>query len=340
MPIAMSKQKTVFYFPYHSPQNRYLELMQDAWQQLGFDVADVRDIWRLKSLGSYTGSVAVLNWLEENIARKSQYAWYAWPLFLVKFYLLKVLGLSIICIRHNRLPVDSVPDKQMAIFNRVVRFLEARADAVIVHSKSEAEQRGFFYVPHPVYPVQALESDKPSEPSFLCFGKLKHYKKVHELLEIWPPEAPLVLAGEVEQHSYEIQLREIIDRRQLTVCCDFRRFSDDEIDRYLCSSTAALVPYIDQHCYVSGVLIHALSAGLPVITRASAFAESLQQQGLPVVFYHDQVTLLQCFAKVQQLDLAQASINATNGAPAIATALADMITAIERPAIKICLDDK
>ena len=68
MPTIMSKQKTAFYFPYHSPQNRYLELMQDVWRQLGFDVADVRDIWRLRRLGNYTGSVAVFNWLEENIA--------------------------------------------------------------------------------------------------------------------------------------------------------------------------------------------------------------------------------------------------------------------------------
>ena len=78
MVFIVSKYKRVFYFPFKSPQNSYLELMQGAWSNLGFEIADVRDIWRLKSMRNHSGSIVVLNWFEENVARKSENSLLAW----------------------------------------------------------------------------------------------------------------------------------------------------------------------------------------------------------------------------------------------------------------------
>jgi len=149
----LSKHKQVFYFPFKSPQNGYLELMQGAWSDLGFDIADVRNIWRLKSMRSHSGSIVVLNWFEENVARKSENSLLAWPLFVLKFRMLKLFGLKIICVRHNRRPVDEVSKQHIKVFNKAVKYLEDQSDAVIMHSEVEAHKLGINYVPHPMYPI-------------------------------------------------------------------------------------------------------------------------------------------------------------------------------------------
>ena len=68
--------------------------MQGAWSDLGFDIADVRNIWRLKSMRSHSGSIVVLNWFEENVARKSESSLLAWPHLCYKIPHVKIFGLK------------------------------------------------------------------------------------------------------------------------------------------------------------------------------------------------------------------------------------------------------
>ena len=304
MVFILSKHKQVFYFPFKSPQNGYLELMQGAWSDLGFDIADVRNIWRLKSMRSHSGSIVVLNWFEENVARKSESRLLAWPIFVIKFRMLKFLGLRVICVRHNRRPVDVVSKQHMKVFNKAVKYLEDQSDAVIMHSEVEAHKLGINYVPHPMYPiVDAKKNTSEKQQHHLVFGKIKRYKQVDKLLTVWPLNTPLLLAGEVEDESYAGELKALSDRRGLDVQFDLQRISDDKLNRYFESSKTVVIPYVDSCCIASGALIHALSAGLPIVTLKSYFSLSLKNTGLNIYFFEDKETLLKTLNSMSDLQV-------------------------------------
>ena len=308
MVFILSKHKQVFYFPFKSPQNGYLELMQGAWSDLGFDIADVRNIWRLKSMRSHSGSIVVLNWFEENVARKSESGLLAWPIFVIKFRMLKFLGLRVICVRHNRRPVDVVSKQHMKVFNKAVKYLEDQSDAVIMHSEVEAHKLGLNYVPHPMYPiVDAKNNTSEKQQHHLVFGKIKRYKQVDKLLTVWPLNTPLLVAGEVEDESYAGELKALCDSRGLDVQFDFQRVSDDKLNRYFESSKAVVIPYVDSCCIVSGALIHALSAGLPIVTLESDFSLSLKKAGLNIYFFKNKETLLKTLNGINDLQAEEQS---------------------------------
>jgi len=304
MVFIVSKYKRVFYFPFKSPQNSYLELMQGAWSNLGFEIADVRDIWRLKSMRNHSGSIVVLNWFEENVARKSENSLLAWPLFVLKFRMLKLFGLKIICVRHNRRPVDEVSKQHIKVFNKAVKYLEDQSDAVIMHSEIEAHKLGVNYVPHPMYPiVDAKNNTSEKQQHHLVFGKIKRYKQVDKLLTVWPLNIPLLVAGEIEDESYAGELKALCDRRGLDVQFDLQRISDDKLNRYFESSKTVVIPYVDSCCIASGALIHALSAGLPIVTLKSDFSLSLKNTGLNIYFFEDKETLLKTLNSMSDLQL-------------------------------------
>lgn len=293
MVFILSNYKQVFYFPFKSPQNSYLELMQDAWSDLGFEVNDVRDIWRLESMRNHSGSIVVLNWFEENVARKSENSLLAWPLFVLKFRMLKFLGLKIICVRHNRRPVNEVSKQHIKVFNRAVKYLEDQSDAVIMHSEVEAYKLGVNYVPHPIYTLLDAENNTGENQQYhLVFGKIKRYKHVDRLLTMWPLNTPLLIAGEVEDEGYKGELKALSNSRGLDVRFDSHRVSDDKLNRYFENTKAVVIPYVDSCCIVSGVLIHALSARLPIITMKSDFSLSLKNAGLNIYFFENKETLL------------------------------------------------
>ncbi len=276
--------------------------MQGAWSDLGFEIADVRDIWRLKSMRNHSGSIVVLNWFEENVARKSENNLLAWPLFVLKFRMLKLFGLKIICVRHNRRPVDEVSKQHIKVFNKAVKYLEDQSDAVIMHSEIEAHKLGINYVPHPMYPLFDAENNiDENQQHHLVFGKIKRYKHVDKLLTMWPLNTPLLVAGEIEDESYAGELKTLSNSRVLDVRFDSHRVSDDKLNRYFENSKAVVIPYVDSCCIVSGALIHALSAGLPIVTLKSDFSLSLKNAGLNIYFFEDKETLLKTLNSMSDL---------------------------------------
>ena len=84
---------------------------------------------------------------------------------------------------------------------------------------------------------------------------------------------------------------------------DLQRISDDKLNRYFESSKTVVIPYVDSCCIASGALIHALSAGLPIVTLKSYFSLSLKNTGLNIYFFEDKETLLKTLNSMSDLQV-------------------------------------
>ena len=220
-----------------------------------------------------------------------------WLLGLLEAPLLRLLSGRLTLTVHNVLPHDRHTRLMKAVYWLIYRI----PHALLVHTASTrealVEQFGIpaakiLLVPHglndavtplPVSPAEAkVGLGLPADArTLLFFGHVSPFKGVELLLDAFErmPEATLLVAGRCTPDGYGNSIRARLEplRDQGRVCWFDGYVEEDVIARVFAAADLVVLPY--RHIDQSGVLLQALSLGVPVAaTRVGGFRETVNER--------------------------------------------------------------
>jgi beta-1,4-mannosyltransferase len=117
-------------------------------------------------------------------------------------------------------------------------------------------------------------------PVLLCFGLIKSYKNVPELIRAWknlaPPRPQFVVAGRSDEPALEEAIRQEADGySDIHLMLQF--IGDDDVPTLFAASDVLLMPYEARSALNSGVAHLALSLGKPVVMNDTAANKDLEK---------------------------------------------------------------
>jgi glycosyltransferase involved in cell wall biosynthesis len=206
-------------------------------------------------------------------------------------------GAKIVWMVHNLRPHDLRRCRAL-LWTALERGLGMQCDGFMTLAPStialvRANIRGLRHLPaasalHPLYDVpfmpigQVAARDKcrlhyaASTRLFSLLGMLRPYKGLEQLIEVFSATANqdigLLIAGQPINTSYGNKLAEMC-KKDSRISLRLGRISDREFFDLLQASHAVILPY--QSYLHSGAMIHAVSAGKPVITPETPFSSDL-----------------------------------------------------------------
>jgi glycosyltransferase involved in cell wall biosynthesis len=235
-----------------------------------------------------------------HILWNSKIQWFDRTVIMV-FY--KMMGKKIALTAHN--VNQGRRDGKDSLLNRLTLKVQYRlTDRIFVHTQKMKDEliADFGVAPdavavirHPInnaFPttnLTALEAKRkiglnPEEKAILCFGRIKPYKGVENILKAFQlliqrdPAYRLIIAGEVQKgnEEYLASIREMaaseLQNRQVLLHARF--IADEEMEVYLKASDVLVLPY--NEIFQSGVLFLGYSFGLPVVaTDVGSFREEI-----------------------------------------------------------------
>lgn len=194
---------------------------------------------------------------------------------LFKTYLISSLSNKSVFIRHNHYP-HKTHLKSIRAAKKLVDLYEKIFDVVITHSGAETFNHKI-YCPHPLYKVTEDYSKAhlniPQE-YFLVFGRIVPYKKIEQLVEKFPRNEVIVVAGAVGDETYAKQISNI-QHPNLIFMPGY--LSEVESQQLVRNSRAVIISHADKDMIVSGSFFYALSVHTPVIAMETAFFKWVQK---------------------------------------------------------------
>ncbi len=256
---------TIFLYPYKSKKNQYIHFLSNALNQ-NADLSNFKIRYLLKGKIKKNDTI-VLNWFENCIVKKSGNVKLKGIIRLSLLLLAcKIIKPNLVWVKHNHQPHYS-KKSTMKISKFFMKKLEKSASSIVVHSKSALNGKNFTYIPHPLYPTTALNLKHSNSPKkILIFGAISRYKKVEDLLSIWPKEYALTIAGYATP-SYASKLKKIAAAQELKVDFNNNFLSDDELSKVLETHDITIIPHPEKSAIVSGAFFHAKSYGHHIIKR-------------------------------------------------------------------------
>jgi beta-1,4-mannosyltransferase len=300
-----SKGPRVASFPPVIPENPYQRLLYDALRADGIELAE-GDSFRLTWLWQNRRRVKVLHFHwpapyyrhdHSRPALRQLLSWVRLLLFAVRLSAARLLGYRIVWTVHEVYPPETTSrrlDRAAAI------ALATASNALIVHDEATRTavenalphgRRKVVVIPHAsftgVYPpgrdraTVRAELDIPLDAFvFLCFGHVRDYKDIDVLLEAFrllsADRAVLLVAGLPLSQEATDALRKAADADpRMRLRLGF--IPNERVAELFSASDIAVVSRGDGG--TSGVLVLALSLGLPVIAAARSAYEDLTGRG-------------------------------------------------------------
>ncbi|KQB51556.1 hypothetical protein AQS70_17715 [Pseudomonas endophytica] len=271
----------IIYFPSNKNYNPYNTRMQEIVEKAGVTPVGINSLLKPKTtLNVLTGTknIFIFNWFED-YPFNSKGKLNPIKLFIYIFIIVyaKIFG-RIIYIKHNltKHNLDSKHKKSHALCQYLIEKIAAKT---YVHSNTVAQENGYEYLPHPLYKTFNIRSET-SEKKFLCFGMISRYKGYIELLENWPQEYPLTIAGACTDLKLLTELTEIADRRKMNLTIKNYSLSDRELELEIMNSIAIVLPHTSDSCIVSGAAYLAFSLGSLVLVRDSTLYKNIAEPTL------------------------------------------------------------
>ncbi len=271
-----------FLSPFDNQQNKYLHNFRQQLTAAGFAVVTADDLWSLKYLlPGRQPRYLFLNWFEDRLIRSHDRSqWLRWAIGLYKLVAAKLQRAKIVWVRHNYRPhTQDTPDW---VVNLAYKLLSVVSSHVVVHSEYYASATGYFYVPHPLYEPSNEVADAEftnqlddAPERIAVLGQMRPNKGLDAMLQSWPRDVPLLIAGEPTDTSIADNLQTLATQYQLDVRFILSRLTSAQFDAVLTRCRAVYIANPDQTMIVSGVFFHAASLGSPVVMNESAFADEM-----------------------------------------------------------------
>ncbi|MEX0322345.1 MAG: glycosyltransferase [Puniceicoccaceae bacterium] len=273
--------------------NPYQQLLADGIELSGIKVSFYSDYFRglpvfrdfLKNKGSV--DVYHLHWLAnyirfEDLPRKLFYS----IKLLLDLYLVKACGIKIVWTIHNLLPHEA---KYPGLEKWISRRVAAAADGLIVHSGSARDAVEEAYgidssritvIPHGHYrSVYGELPDKSVSKNLLqldegkkivlCFGLIRPYKGIEDLIEAWkrlPGDiksgAMLLVVGKARDKAY-LDTLELLKEDDSSIRLVEGFIPDNELVTYFSAADVVALPF--RRILTSGSLLLALGYGKLIV---------------------------------------------------------------------------
>lgn len=287
--IYMENMKTIAFEPYENKENKYIEIMQNCIDSLGYKIIPLSRVFE-KSC-----KVVFLNWYEDTPYKNNKFkSLISFIKRVIKIILLRLLNKKIIYVFHNKQSHD-----QNSTSRLLQKFLINQSNIIIIHSKSsekyidEKYKKKLFYIPHPNYIGDYKKSKKElidnidcNKPIFLFIGAVKPYKNIELLIDTARlfPEIQFIIAGKPANDKYKAELQRLI-KNYSNITAMFKFIVDDEIVSLISASDLLVLPYDVKSSLNSGTIFLAFSNKRTVISPRIATLEDLKNENF--YFYYD-----------------------------------------------------
>lgn len=258
----MSSKKILYCYPTESDDNLYITSCRRVWESAGYIVKFFPNSFSgLVDFKLFFGNTIVLNWFEDRIAHGGIQI----LSFLKSMILLLVIRCTfkkVIWVRHNLKPHN---EYSPALYKLLLNVLDLFSDVTVTHRYVKGLKS--CYIPHPLYPVDEGIKCDVKDIDYLYFGVVKPYKDIDLLLEGWPVDQALVMAGYCNDIKYEKKLKVIIHARNLKVTWRNEFIEYNDLCALISRAKCIVLPHSDGNMIVSGAFYQAVSLGVNVVIR-------------------------------------------------------------------------
>lgn len=264
------------YSPFELDGNDYVARMQQVLSELGQvqRVPALRHLLRRPyTLGRKPLDVIILNWHDSKLAARpsGRLSLSGLAKFIAEVVLYRLMARRVVFVRHNRYPHHASAGSGKRI-GRWLDRLEPLFDMVVSHSGHD-QAAGRHYVPHPLYrfaerPATAAESDY-----HVVFGRVLRYKNILSLVQAYPADRRLVIAGPCHDQAYLTALRSEAEGKRIEFMPGF--MSAEAAQQLLLNSRGSIICHADEDMIVSGSYFFAASLGVPVLAVRTPFFDWL-----------------------------------------------------------------
>ncbi|MBV61966.1 MAG: hypothetical protein CMH65_11790 [Nevskiales bacterium] len=310
------------YPPQPDAVNVYQRSMATAYAQLGLQVVPMTMESMLQTpLKRYDR--VVINWPELRVLNaRGGVSLPRWVYVNLWLRWVRSRCRQLVFVLHNHYAHDTTGAAQRAT-RALVERTRGLADRVVVHApRLEGWDARHRYVPHPLYPTAAPETGTAFTASlgalehcYLVFGVIAEYKRLHELLDCWPAEQPLLLVGKAQDAGYVDRLNAIIARRRLSPAVRVMPgfVSESEAALLLQRCKATLLLHDSAEMIASGSFFHAISYGATVLVRDRPWYQHIRSEFNQFHSFEDLPALVRRVAadEVARLDVEAVRAEAT-----------------------------
>lgn len=264
-------RKKIIYYPFDTGVNQYGQRMKEVLSRLG----DVEKFSYRQVLTSpfKKKDLCVINWIDNQfLNEKGRVSIVGTLKVYLKIALLKIHCKKIAYVRHNVYPHSTHKDSIFTLtqmINRLSRFF----DITFVHSPKFL-QSVEKYIPHPLYQypltVDEHSTIQRDDDLYIIFGRIVRYKKIDEVIKLFPKNKRLLIAGFCEDKEYRDELTRLISGNS-NVQLISKFLTDDEARKLVRSANAMIISHADDDMIVSGSFFYALSQRISIICVETPF---------------------------------------------------------------------
>jgi glycosyltransferase involved in cell wall biosynthesis len=216
-----------------------------------------------------------LNWYENILVENGRLSIIGALKLIFSFVVFRMLFKNFVFVRHNQYPHNCL-ERDALLVKRVIDFLEIIPHKVIVHSVTEIK-KGRFYVPHPLYDNVNGFPENNGLKNYVIFGRITRYKKFEKVIERFPDNLKLIIAGKCDDMAYLDELNEMLKKHNnIEIIADF--LSDHDARELIRNSKGLLITHNDSDMIVSGSFFYAMSLKSKVFCLTSPFFEWAEKE--------------------------------------------------------------
>jgi beta-1,4-mannosyltransferase len=297
--------------PFSNHTNRYIEIQKELYRAIGYDVVPLSIKGLLKG-GFFqlfkSENILAFHWLEYRPFKRekgtARLSVTGSLLFALYCSLIMIGRAKTIYFMHDHAVHDTVGfNRRLSI--RIIAFVRRIAKHTVVHAPDFQRQYNAQYLPHPLYwdaPGQPPTTPKEAhaKPLYSLLGVIRPYKQIDAVLDVWPHDSKLLIAGHATD-AYLATLNEIIARRALrdAVQLDAKFLSDAEFAQYITDSDVLILPHAADSMLVSGAFFEAIGRVPLLISRATPFMKWAARKFDNVMLFDDVAELPDLMRKVE-----------------------------------------
>jgi beta-1,4-mannosyltransferase len=285
--------------PFSNHTNRYIEIQKELYRAIGYDVVPLSIKGLLK--GGWlqlfkSENILAFHWLEYRPFKRekgtARLSLSGCLLFAFYCSLIVIGRAKTIYFMHDHAVHDTVgSNRRLSI--RIIAFVRRIAKHTVVHAPDFQRQYNAHYLPHPLYwdaPGQPPTTSKEehAKPLYALLGVIRPYKQIDAVLDVWPADSRLLIAGHATD-AYLATLNAIIDRRSLrnVVQLDAKFLSDAEFAQNIVDSDVLILPHAADSMLVSGAFFEAIGRVPLLISRATPFMKWAARKFDNVMLFDD-----------------------------------------------------